>query len=229
MQPSSRYLKPGIVTVFLLAGLCFWPVSPSAQQNGPSEIAPGFGLSYGEGKTEHGGEVVRGGFTSRRLTDGGRTGSLALMAEQHRDTIQYVPLVPGLGQEQVSLLYQTVYLEMKRYLSFGSGIQYYWGVRGGYTRITGEETSSGSPREFTTDQVAPLALLALPLMIEHPGFLLLAFMDGASAGMTVDIIPERIWLDYQIGTVLLPRYRDDVLALEDQTLLTQTLQLMIVF
>ena len=218
--------------VGLLVGLAqiLLPQQIAAQGNGgPSEIAPGFGFVYGEGKTSQDGRVTRGGFTSRRLTDNDRVGSLALLAEQHEDGLRFTSLTENLTEDQVSIRYQSVYLEMKRYLPFYEGITYYWGIRGGYSRIRGEETSSGERRKFEEDLFAPLAILALPLMIENPGFLLLAFTDGTSVGMTVDIVPERIWLDYQISAVMVPRYRNAVIALDDLTMITQVLQLMIVF
>ena len=231
MQPPSRFSYPGIVVALVILGLMVstQPKRLVAQDSAPSDLAPGFGLIYGEGKNQYGGRISRVGFTSRRLSDGGRIGSLALMAEQHDNGIRYTALDESLTEDKVTLRYQAAYLEMKRYLPFAGVINYYWGVRGGYTRITGVDTSSGENREFKVDQLAPLALLAIPLMIENPGFLLLAFMDGTSTGMTVDIIPERIWLDYQIGAVLLPRYRDSVLVIEDLTLITQTLKLVMVF
>jgi len=58
---------------------------------------------------------------------------------------------------------------------------------------------------------------------------MLAFLDGTSAGLTVDIVPQRIWLDYQIGAVLIPNYRNAYVAIEERTNITQTLQLLIVF
>jgi hypothetical protein len=77
--------------------------------------------------------------------------------------------------------------------------------------------------------VAPLWFLALPFALEHPGFLLLAAVDGSSAGLTVDLVSDRLWLDLSLGTVVLPRLRDRTLALEDRFTATGMLQLVVVF
>lgn len=206
----------------------FWPRLVLAQKR-IADFSPGLGLVYGEGKTEHGGESVRAGLTSRRLQDDDRIGSMALMVEQHKGGTKFSVLDPTIEEQDVTLLYQSVYLEMKRFLPFANNIHYYWGVRGGYSRILGEVTVEGQQQNFKAEQLAPAALIALPMAFEHPGFLLLAFMDGTSAGLTVDIIPERIWLEYQISALLVPRYRDSRIVLEDLTVVTQVLQLAIVF
>ena len=64
---------------------------------------------------------------------------------------------------------------------------------------------------------------------EHPGFLLLAFLDGGSVGITYDIVPDRFWLEYQLSAALIPNHRDQFVAVDDLTLTTQTVQLVLVF
>ena len=231
MHQEGKFSYLGIVLVgsLWLAGLMVAP-TPVKAQGSLSDASPGFGLIYGEGKTEHGGELARVGFSSRRLVDDDRIGSLALLAEQHDDGLRIGLLDPGLEIADVSLRYQSVYMEMKRYIPIAGQFNYYWGLRGGYSRVQGEITGPGGEiQSFQAQSLAPLAMLALPLALEHPGFLLLAFTDGTSAGLTFDIVPERIWLDYQISAVILPRFRNTSLVLEDLMVVTQVLQLAIVF
>lgn len=196
-----------------------------------SDFAPGFGLIYGDGKTDNGASIKKIGFTSRRMRENDHIGSLALIGEEHTNGIPYGLLGSGLEGAEVELRYQSLYMEIKRYFPISEQFYYYWGMRGGYSRVRGKILPGGGQpaREFRKEMVAPLALLALPLAIENPGFLLLAFLDGTSAGLTFDVVPNRIWLDYQLGTVLVPRYRDSDIVLDNLTIVTQTLQLAIVF
>ncbi len=195
------------------------------------DYAPGFGLIYGEGRTQEGGDSKRFGITSRRLKDNDRTGSLALIYEEHTDGLPFDVLASGLPRENVELRYRSLFAEIKRYFPVGGNFHIYWGLRGGFTRIDGTvDPANGQPaQEFEEDQVAPLWMLALPLALEHPGFLLLAFVDGGSVGITYDIVPERFWLEYQITAALIPNHRDQFIAVDDLTLTTQTIQLVLVF
>ncbi len=220
------------VWMFALLLLLTLPAGAAmGQQETLGEFAPGFGIVYGEGKAENGADSKRLGFTSRRIKDNDRMGSLALVGEEHVNGVPFELLDATLAAEDVRLRYQSVFMEMKRYFPLDDRFHYYWAIRGGYSRITGTVDPGGGQavRTFEVDQVAPLALLALPLAIENPGFLLLAVADGTSLGLTWDIVPERLWLDFQFGAVMTPRYRDASLVLEELTIITQTLQLLLVF
>ena len=195
------------------------------------DYAPGFGLLYGEGRTEEGANSQRFGITSRRIKDKDRVGSLALVYEEHENGLPIDLLNTGLTKNDVSLRYRSLFAELKRYFPLGGNIYMFWGLRGGFSRIDGRVEPGGgeAPQNFEQDQLAPLWLLALPLALEHPGFLLLAFVDGAAVGLAVDILPERMWLEYQIGAALIPNYRDQYFAVDNPTLITQTLQLLLAF
>lgn len=195
------------------------------------DYATGFGLLYGEGRTQEGADSKRFGFTTRRIKDKDRIGSLALVYEEHKNGLPIDLLAEGLTAENVQLRYRALYAELKRYFPLGGNFHVFWGLRGGYSRIDGRVDPGGqeAPREFESDQVAPLWLLALPLALEHPGFLLLAFVDGAAVGMTLDLLPERLWVEYQIGAALIPNHRDEFFAVDDLTLITQSIQLVLVF
>ncbi len=194
-------------------------------------FVPGFGMLFGKGVTENGADSKRFGFSSRRLKEDDRIGSLALIGEEHFEGIEIDILDPALSRNEVEIHYQSVFFEVKRYFSLGSLIHYYWGLRGGYTRIRGRirPTDGRAGKDFEVDQIAPLALLALPLALENPGFLLLAFTDGTSLGFTLDIVPNRVWLDYGVAAVVIPGYRDTFVAIDESINVTQTLQLLIVF
>ena len=203
--------------------------SASAQVN--VESTPGFGFIYGEGRTENGGETARFGFSSRRLQENDRIGSLALVGEKNENGVPFEIVDKGLAADAVKLKYRTIYIEIKRYFALGGNFHLYWGLRGGVTRITG--TVDHGPQQpvetFEEEQAAPLLLLALPLALENPGFLLLALMDGTSAGLTFDLVPGRVWLDYQFGATLIPRHRGASVAIDEPFLVTHTLQLAVVF
>ncbi len=202
-----------------------------AQALSDETFAPGFGIVYGEGRTENGAKTQRLGFSSRRLQENTRIGSLTLVGEEHFDGIPFALLDPTLSRDDVELRYQSLFMEMKRYFPLGGAFHLYWGLRGGVSRIRGRirDPAGGPAREFEADLVGPLALLAVPLALENPGFLLLALADGTSAGLTADLVPNRIWLDYQLSATLIPNHRDARIAIEERTLVTQTLQLLIVF
>jgi hypothetical protein len=165
------------------------------------------------------------------LREEDRIGSLALIGEEHFDGVPFHVLDAGLSREDVEIRYQSLFVEIKRYLPLGGIFNFYWGLRGGVSRLRGRiRPGGGQPTtEFEADLVAPLALLAVPLAFENPGFLLLAFLDGTSLGLTLDLVPGRLWLDYQLGAVLIPNHRDAFVAIEDRTIVTQTLQLLLVF
>ena len=195
------------------------------------EFTPGFGFFYGEGRTENGAKTTRFGFSSRRLRENDRIGSLALVGEKNDNGVPFEVVDKGLAADAVKLEYRTLYVELKRYFALGTNFHLYWGIRGGATRISG--TIDHGPQQpvetFEEEQVAPLILLALPLALENPGFLLLALADGTSAGLTFDLVPGRVWLDYQIGPTLIPGHRGPSVAIDEPFLVTHTLQLVVVF
>ena len=206
---------------------------PAQAQGRPleTEFSPGFGVVIGQGQTENGAIARRFGFTSRRLQDGDRMGSMALLYEEHRDGLDYDLLDESVRKKDVSLHFQTLYLELKRYFPTGGPLLLYWGLRGGYTRVEGRVNRGPGEKDdtFQADSVAPLWWLALPFVLEHPGFILLAGVDGSSVGITFDIVPEHVWLDLSLGTVVLPEHRDHVIALQDRFTATGMLQLVVVF
>ena len=192
-------------------------------------FTPGFGFIYGEGRTENGAETTRFGFSSRRLQDNDQIGSLALVGEKHDNGVPFEVVDKGLAADAVKLEYRTLYVELKRYFALGANFHLYWGIRGGVTRITGTIDRGQSVETFEEEQFAPLILLALPLALENPGFFLLALVDGTSAGLTFDLVPGRVWLDYQVGATLIPRHRGPAIAIDEPFVVTQTLQLVVVF
>ncbi len=198
------------------------------QATGGGDFAPGFGIVYGRGETEDGGQLTRFGFTSRRMKEGKHVGSAALVGEEHSGVPNEL-LDAGLAPEDLSLRYQALFVEIKRYFPIGGGFHYYWGVRGGFSRVSGTVTDPAGTESFESDLVAPLGLLALPLALENPGFLVLAFLDGASFGLTLEIVPKRIWLDFQVGSALLPAYRDARVVVEQPLVLSSVLQVAVVF
>jgi len=196
-----------------------------------SDPSPGFGIIVGQGLSENETLSRRYGFTSRRLQDNDRLGSMGLMYEEHHNGIDYELFDDDVDKNDVDLHFQTLYVELKRYFPVGGPIFVYWGLRGGYTRVEGkvERGPGEKDDEFTADSVAPLWFLALPFILEHPGFLLLAAVDGSSAGITFDIVQDHVWLDLNIGTVVLPLYRDSTIALEDRFTTSIMLQLVAAF
>lgn len=193
--------------------------------------SPGFGLVIGQGYSENDTIARRYGFTSRRLEDDDRLGSLGLMYEEHRNGIDYKLYDDDLEEKDVELRFQTLYVELKRYFPVSGPFHVYWGLRGGYTRVEGKINRGPGEKddEFTADSVAPLWFLAIPFLLEHPGFLLLAAIDGSSAGITLDIVEDHVWLDLNMGTVILPLYRDSVIELEDRFTTSVMLQLVAAF
>lgn len=219
----------------LLAGLAVLVAAPgpAGAQLLERDYAVGFGVFFGEGRTDEGTRSKRFGFTSRRIKDKDRMGSLALVYEEHTNGLPHDLLeVSGanLQEENLELRYRSLFAEIKRYFPMGGAFHLFWGLRGGYSRIDVRAEPDGqTPTENKAEQLAPLWMLALPLALEHPGFLLLAFLDGASFGMALDVVPERLWVEYQIGAALIPSYRDQYVAVDDLTLVTQTLSLVLVF
>lgn len=226
LQMGNRAVGALLVALWLAA-----IPNGAAAQNKVPDFAPGFGLVYGEGRTEEDAASKRFGFTTRRLTDGGRAGTLAILFEEHNDGVPLELLDSSLSASSVELRYQSVFAELKRHFPMGANFHFYWGLRGGFTRITGKiRPGGGQPeRKFESDQIAPLALLALPLAFENPGFLLLAFVDGTSFGLMFDIVPNKFWLDFQVSATLIPNYRDDFVVIDEPAIVTQTLQLALVF
>lgn len=186
---------------------------------------PGFGIIFGGGTGELGTQVRKAGFTSRRLEDGGRSGALTLMGETYRDGVPLELLDPALRAKNVSTEYQALYLELKRYFPLWGPAHAFWGLRGGATRITGvvDRGAGTKKRTFQEDQVAPLWFLALPLALEHPGFLLLGLVEGASAGVSWDLYPNRLWVEAQISAAMIPRHRDKFAAIDTPFVVTRTL------
>jgi hypothetical protein len=200
-------------------------------QSAIEDPSPGFGIIVGQGQSENETIARRYGVTSRRLRDNDRLGSLGLLYEEHRNGIDVELFDDDLDEDDVELRFQTLYAELKRYFPVGGPFHVYWGLRGGYTRVEGriDRGPGEKDQEFTADSVAPLWFLALPFVLEHPGFLLLAGLDGSSAGITYDIIADHVWLDLNIGTVILPLYRSRTLAIEDRFTTTIMLQLVAAF
>ena len=223
--PKFRAAAAGLVLALFVGG------AGSASAQVDVEFTPGFGLIYGEGRTENGTETTRFGFSSRRLQENDRSGSLALVGEKNDNGVPFEVVDKRLAADAVKLEYRTLYVELKRYFALGARFHLYWGLRGGVTRITG--TIDHGPQQpvetFEEEQAAPLVLLALPLALENPGFLLLALADGTSAGLTLDLVPGRVWLDYQVGATLIPRHRGPAIAIDEPFVVTQTLQLVVVF
>lgn len=225
--PGARRLCTGLL--LLIAALAAGPLR-AQQRPDDGSARPGLGIVAGEGRTENGATLRRYGFTSRRLRDDDRIGSLSLLYEEHTDGLEFSLLDESLSRDDVRLRYQSIYAEVKRYFPLPGPFLSYWGLRGGYSRVQGRiDRGPGRSEEFEAASVAPLYLLALPFALEHPGFLLLAFTDGASVGATVDLVPDHVWLDVEVGAVVLPRHRDDSVVLEKLIGVTRTVQLVAVF
>jgi len=227
-RPQRRRAWAALAVVAALAAPAAAPAQGFGQRE--ADFAPGFGLVLGQGETADGGAGRTLGFTSRRLKDNERIGSLALMAAEYEGGIPFRALSAAVAEDDVHLRVQSVHAELRRYFPLGGNILYYWALRGGYTRLEGEVTTAdGRTHRVERDQVAPLALLAVPLALENPAFLMLAFLDGTSLGLTVDVIAERLWFDLGVGAQVLPRFRDNRIVVEEPFLLTRTLQMVLVF
>jgi len=224
MRRPWRTLAAGVVLLLALSTHARGQAQPSAP-TGP----PGLGILVGEGRTANGATLRRAGFTTGRLSDGGRIGSLALVAEEHVNGVPFDLLDAGVASDDVTLRYQSVALSLKNYRAILPRTLLYWGVRGGYSRVVGRVERNGTTEEFVAESVAPLGLLALPLALEHPGFLMLAFLDGTAAGITFDLVPDHMWLDFQVDATLLPQYRDANIVLDERFSITRTLQLVLTF
>lgn len=237
--PHASILAPRRITLTgkhttiaaALSGLLLLLHPAGSARAADASSPPGFGIIVGGGLGELGAEVRKGGVTSRRLEDGSRSGTLTLMGETYRNGVPVEVLGPSLNEKDVSIEYQALYLELKRYFPLWGPAHAFWGLRGGATRVTGKVDRGPGTKErtFQQDQVAPLWFLALPLALEHPGFLLLGFVEGSSAGLSWDLIPRHVWLEAQISAVLVPRYRDKLVAIDTPFVVTRTLTLSAAF
>lgn len=215
-QATIAAALSGLLLLFHLVG--------SARATGASS-PPGFGIIVGGGLGELGAEVRKVGFTSRRLEDGGRSGALTLMGETYRNGVPVEVLDPSLSRKDVTIEYQALYLELKRYFPLWGPAHVFWGLRGGATRITSTVARGPGAKDhtFQDDQIAPLWFLALPLALEHPGFLLLGFLEGGSAGLSWDLLPQHVWMEAQISAALVPRHRDKFVAIDVPFVVTRTI------
>ena len=233
MHASGRIFRSrcpaGIVPFVIALGLVASASSAVAQTHGEEDAAPGFGFIYGQGGTENGATVARYGFTSRRMRDGERIGSLGLMYQEFDDGLSFDKLHGGIRDEDVQLRYRSLYLELKRYFPVGGPLMLYWGLRGGYTRVDGRVKQPGRDDTFEENSAAPLWFLAVPFVLEHPGFLLLALVDGSSLGLTFDLFKDQIWVDISLGSTVLPPLRSRDIVLDERFVLTGVAQLVVVF
>ncbi|HEX7929170.1 MAG TPA: hypothetical protein VF678_16360, partial [bacterium] len=168
-------------------------------------------------------------FTTRRIQDGNRAGSLSLVAERYEDGVPFELVDTGLRKKDVRLEYEALYVELKRYIPVWGPFNTFWGLRGGATRITGTVKQPGKDREFHEDQAAPLWFLALPLAMENPGFLLLALVEGGSAGVSFDLVPNKVWIEAQVTAAMVPGHRDRFLAIDTPFVMTRTLSISAAF
>lgn len=229
MRTPGKILRQALVFMLALLPLLGGPAHAQMTPPAPRE-PPGFGIVVAGGDAGEGIELRRVGFSSRRLKDGERMGALTFQAEEHKGSLVPARLDSTLAADGVSVTYQSVFLELKNYSALWGPLLTFWGLRGGATRITGSVTPSGGSRyEFTRDQIAPLLLLALPLMLEHPGFILLGGLDGASAGIALDLVPRRVWLELQVGAAIAPGYHDALIVLEQSFVVTRALSLTVAF
>ena len=230
---SRRIFRPqgltGMVRWVVALGLVASASGASAQTHGDADIAPGFGFIYGEGETENGAKVTRYGFTSRRMQDGERIGSLGLMYQEFENGLSFDKLHSGIHDEDVQLRYRSLYVELKRYFPIGGPLFLYWGLRGGYTRVDGHVKQPGPDDTFEENSAAPLWFLAVPFVLEHPGFLLLALVDGSSLGLTFDLFKDQIWVDISLGSTVLPPLHSRDIVLDERFVLTGVAQLVVVF
>ncbi len=210
-RPTLALAACAVLTVWTLV-LAAVPIPVRAAESS-ADIA-GFGIVAASGVTDNGATVRRLGFTSRRLRDGGRLGSLALVAEEQHNGFAVTRLNPSLRAEDVDLTYQALYVELRRFFPLAGHVLYFWSLRGGITRLSGSVNSGGVSRNFQQDQVAPLLPLAVPLALENPGFLLLGLLEGASLGLSLDLVQDRIWLELQESTALVPRLRTADIAVD---------------
>lgn len=194
-------------------------------------VAASLGLLAGNGTNDGDGSVERFGIITSRLQDQLHMGSLALVYEDHEGGLDFTILDDRILDEDVTLNYKSLHVELKRYFPIAGRFLYYWGLRGGISKIEGriKEPDSEEFRRFETNLFAPLAILAVPLALENPGFLLIGLVDGSSAGLVFDIVPRKIWLDLQLGATLLPQYRDKSIAVDRRFFLATTLQLVWIF
>jgi hypothetical protein len=213
-----------VVTLTLLAV----PLA-SAQTRIGDDFAPGLGFIYGQGATENGAPVTRYGLTSRRMQDGERIGSLGLLYQEIDGGLSFGKLHGGIRDEDVQLRYRSVYAELKRYFPIGGPLMLYWGLRGGYTRVDGRVRQPGRDDRFEENSAAPLWFLAVPFVLEHPGFLLVALVDGSSLGLTFDLFKDQIWVDLSLGSAVLPHVRSRDIDLDQPFVLTGVAQLVVVF
>ena len=113
-HPRRCVRGPAIVALAVL-GLALWGgVPPARAQFDDADFAPGFGFVIGEGRTQNDATIRRYGFTSRRMQDDQRSGSLALIYEEHVDGLEFDLLDPILSEEDVELRYQSIFAELKR-------------------------------------------------------------------------------------------------------------------
>jgi hypothetical protein len=207
---------------------CAVPFTGTPAQTG-GDFAPGFGFILGQGETENGALVRRYGFTTRRMEDGGRIGSLGLIYQEFENGLAFDKLQDGVRDEDVELRYRSLYAELKRYFPLGGALHIYWGLRGGFTRVDGRVRREGKDEKIEEDSIAPLWFLAVPFVLEHPGFLMLALVDGASLGLTFDLFQDQIWADLSLSTSVLPDVHTSAIALDPRFALTGVLQLVVVF
>ncbi|HUJ75266.1 MAG TPA: hypothetical protein VL359_10425 [bacterium] len=217
----------GTAALAVLAGLLLLAAAAHAQ--GLPDENPGLGIEVAQGLVNDSAELQRIGFSTHRLRDKDRLGSLALLYETFHNGTPFHLLQPGAGNGNPDITSESLYLELKRFISLGGPFYTFWGLRGGYTQVHGKVQLATGQHSFHAEQVAPLWYLGLPLALEHPGFLLVSLVDGASAGLAVDIQQDRIWLEYQLGTELVPPYRDDALVIDTSYIVTQAVTLNITF
>ena len=213
--------------LLMLALVGAWP---AAGWSAEEQSLPGLGFFGGLVEAGDNGEGERFGLNTRRIRDQDRTGSLALVGERINGGVKFKTLSPDVSRESVEVQLRSVHLELKRYFDYFWRFSYYWGLRGGYSELSGTVRPEGmEPSEFRTYSFAPLALLALPFMLEDPGFIMLALVDGASAGLIFDLAPQHVWLDFQLGAIVLPSHQDRYVAISQNLLLTRAASLVVAF
>ena len=229
LRPWDRRLR--VLRRWAAAVLCALLAGGAAQVSAQIPTDLSFGLLAGEGLNDRDARVQRYGLTSSRLSDNDRQGSLALVWETHDGGVDFARLDQRVAEQDVSLRYESLQVELKRYFPIGGRGRYYWGFRGGYSRIIGHvrDPDTGRERVVEAAQIAPLAVLAVPLALENMGFLLVGLIEGGSVGVVIDIVERKLWLDFQLGGALLPRFRNELLVLDRPYALAGTLQLAWVF
>jgi hypothetical protein len=228
---SSNPVRGVVALAWLAGALALVAGAPGtfAQTHGEQDFAPGLGFTYGEGGTDNGGKVSRYGLTSRRMQDGERIGSLGLMYQEFDNGLSFDKLHSGISDEDVKLRYRSLYGELKRYFPVNGSMMLYWSLRGGYTRVDGRVKQPGRDDTFEENSAAPLWFLAVPFMLEHPGFILLALVDGSSLGLTLDLFKDQVWVDMNLGSAVLPQLHTRDIVLNDRFVITGVLQLVVVF